>query len=128
MKIYGKLTSGFGKGQYFTELDGYKTQIKKHLNFTSFPGTLNIIIKDIDAIYDILNQLDFVALLPFVCNGNQYGGCKCYIASIYGVACAIIIPDKTHHKKEILEIISSKNLRDTLSLKNGDEIEIKLDE
>lgn len=126
MNIYGIVTAGFGKGQYFTELNGYKTQIKKYLNFTLFPGTLNIIIKDADAVYEMLNQLEETKLSNFIHKGKDYGGCKCYTASIEDILCAIIIPDKTHHKKEILEIIASKNLRTTLNLKNGDTVKIKL--
>ncbi len=55
MKIEGIVVSGQGKGAYFMSQPVYKIQFQKKLNFTPFPGTLNIKIcqKEIDSIHEI---------------------------------------------------------------------------
>jgi riboflavin kinase len=39
---------------------------------------------------------------------------------INGVPGAVVIPDRTHYPKDLLEIVSPVKLRDELKLKDGD--------
>jgi riboflavin kinase len=40
--------------------------------------------------------------------------------------CAIVIPEIADYPEDVLEVIAPINLRDKLSLKNGDTVQIKI--
>jgi len=59
-------------------------------------------------------------------DGRDYGGLdyiKCNIGDISG---AVIFPDLARHEPDITEIISPENLRETLNLRDGSEVTIKI--
>ncbi|MEN4006872.1 MAG: DUF120 domain-containing protein [Methanobacteriaceae archaeon] len=125
MEIKGIVTSGQGKGAYFMSQPVYQTQFKEKLNFTPFPGTLNIEIgeKEVDSIHSIpqdkLTNIEGkgnfgdVLLIKAILNDDIDG--------------AIVFPKKTTHGENILEFITSINLKESLGIKNGDEVKLNLE-
>ena len=124
MDIKGIVTSGQGKGAYFMSLPVYKTQFEKQLNFTPFPGTLNIKIseEEIDTIHNIDEDN-----LKIIEGKENFGDVLLIQATLNDeVDGAIVFPKKTTHNENILEFITSKKLKDTMGIKDGDPVKITL--
>lgn len=123
--IRGTVSSGFGEGKYFTQLDWVVEQFRTTLGFVPYPGTLNVSI----------NKSEWQSLVMF----GRHGGvtiapmdkacCSAICFPIQIDDCidgAIVMPEVTKHPAGKLEIIAPVNIRDTLSLADGDVITIKL--
>ena len=94
--IHGSVVSGMGEGGYYICQDGYKAQFQSKLGFTPFEGTLNIQVDPED-----VGKLDVVS------------------------DCAIVVPERSHYV-DTIEIICQYHLRRTLSLEDGDHIDVKV--
>lgn len=124
MDIKGTVTSGQGKGAYFMSLPVYKTQFEKQLNFSPFPGTLNIKIseEEIDAIHSIGEDK-----LEIIEGKDNFGDVLLVHATLNNeIDGAIVFPKKTTNKENILEFITSKKLKDAMGIKDGDSVKITL--
>tara|TARA_Y100000310_G_C20527142_1_gene736631 strand:- start:706 stop:1053 length:348 start_codon:yes stop_codon:yes gene_type:complete len=114
MQITGKITTGIGKGKYYVEK--YQQYFIKHLEFISYPGTLNLFVSN----YPLLPEDKKVIIKP-----SGQGQVDCYPIKINNkYKGAIIIPHKTIHGKEIIEIISPQFLREEYH--EGEEIKCEL--
>jgi len=119
----GRIVTGLGEGQYYISLDGYKKQFVEKLGFEPYPGTLNLHLKEPFAHH----EASAIKIDGFKDESRTFGGCKCYVVRIEGVKCAIIRPDRSSYPLNLVEIIAPVNLRKTLGLKDGDEIEVILE-
>jgi riboflavin kinase len=122
-RIKGKIVTGLGEGQYYISLDGYRKQFADKLGFEPYPGTLNLQLREPFAHH----EASAITIDGFKDAARTYGGGKCYIVRIDGVKCAIIRPDRSSYPLNLVEIIAPVNLRKTLNLKDGDEIEVVLE-
>ncbi len=112
----GRVISGQGKGAFYVQY--YAPELQKALGFLPYGGTLNI-------------QLSRPPRLPLskkkAVIKTNYGDVDCYpILFQKKYKGAIVRPQKTTHPPQIVEIISPFNLRETLHLRDGDEIECAL--
>ena len=126
--IKGEIVSGMGEGKYYMELDGYKKQFKKKLGFTPYPGTLNLKLKSEVDIRgrQILQDTSGIEVDGFKSGERTFGAVKCFAAKIDGVDGAVIIPMRTHHGFNTLEIIAPENIRKKTGLNEGDKVTIKV--
>lgn len=120
-KFKGKVTTGLGEGQYYIALDGYKKQFNAKLGFDPFPGTLNLILTQP---FDMSSGS--VLIEGFKDANRTYGACRCYPIMIRDIHAAVVRPERSNYPKNLIEIIAPVNLRKTLGLKDGDEIEVSL--
>jgi len=126
MEVVGKVVSGRGEGRYYVSLPPYKRRFKKILGFIPYSGTLNI---KLDKVLDI-DKLNPIETDDFIYNEKKYFGVKIVPIRIskfrhdLEIEGAIIVPKKTYHPNNIIEIISPIKLRDVLSLKDGDLVKI----
>ena len=104
--IHGNVVSGMGEGGYYICQDGYKAQFQSKLGFTPFEGTLNIQVDPED-------------------DGRSFGDVIAYKAKIRNIDCAIVVPERSHYV-DTIEIICQYHLRRTLSLEDGDHIDVKV--
>ncbi|WP_424354461.1 DUF120 domain-containing protein [Methanobacterium sp. MBAC-LM] len=124
MDIKGTVTSGQGKGAYFMSLPVYKTQFEKQLNFSPFPGTLNIKISEEEI--DTIHRID-EDKLKIIEGKENFGDVLLIHATLNDeIEGAIVFPKKTTHKENILEFITSKKLKETIGIKDGDSVKISL--
>lgn len=126
--VTGEVVSGMGEGKYYMELSGYKNQFIERLGFIPYPGTLNLRLKtegDIRA-RQILKELEGIEIKGFVSGERTFGPVKCFIAKIDGVEGAVIIPIRTHHGFNTLEVIAPENIRERLGLNDGDTVTVKV--
>lgn len=124
MKISGIILSGAGKGAFFTQVDWVAVQCEKNLGYKPFPGTLNIKINksNLSDLNRFLEQSDF-KLVP-----DDPNFCSAQVKKILlnGIPAAVVIPDKKVriHEENILEVISSCSLKQTLDLEDGDPVHL----
>jgi riboflavin kinase len=121
----GHLISGSGEGRYYVSQDEYFLQFNEKIGFRPFLGTLNIRLKSMN---DINSKNSMEKIKPVIRKENRtFGDIKCYPCIINRkIKGSVVIPDRTHHPHDVLEIISPVNLRKELSLKEGDYVHIEL--
>lgn len=127
VEISGTITGGLEEGGYYLSLDGYKRQIMEKLGFVPYPGTLNIRIDE----DDLWKRESILRLEPTVIKGfkdrkRTYGDLYAYRCSLEGEGCHIILPLRTHHGPEVLELIGPKNIKEALGKKNGEKVKVVL--
>lgn len=124
--IKGRVSTGFGEGGYYITQKGYTKQFMKKLGIDPYEGTLNLKLKadDMENL-EYLKNSEGIPISGFNKKGRTFGAVKCFLAKINNVECAIVIPKRSHYK-DVLEVISKVHLRRTLSLKDGDEVELSV--
>ena len=117
MKIQGNVVSGLGKGRMYVRQ--YQDYFEKFLGFRCYPGTLNLQIDKLPS----FNYDKKIAIVPT----KPFGIVDCYRIRINKkYEGAIIIPHKTRHGKEIIEIVAPINIREQLHVNDGDELTCEL--
>lgn len=116
----GVVTSGYGRGREFVELEGYARQFEERLGYEPYPGTLNL---ELDGpVRDRLDESDPIRIEGWESGSDSFGAVNCYPASpVDGddVPMHVIVPDRTDHDTSTIEIISPVNLRDRFELSDG---------
>ncbi len=127
MVIRGEVAQGMGEGGYYICQPEYSNQIKELLGFVPFEGTcnVNIIPEDVGKI-DVIRKSKGILIKGFVSEGRTFGNVIAYKARIKNLNCAIVVPERSHYR-ETLEIICQYHIRRTLSLDNGDRVEVLVD-
>ncbi len=123
--LTGIVKDGLGEGKFYMSQEQYKQQFQSLLNFTPYPGTLNLAVdKNTAAVFLAAKKQLYIS--GFQTKERTFGGLKCYpILIAKKVAGAVIVPDRTTHTLETIEIIAAANLRSSLKLENGKEIAIQ---
>ncbi len=125
----GNLVSGSGEGRYYIGQDKYFLQFHDKLGFRPFLGTLNIRMK---SVHDIRTKNEMEKIKPIVVEGfkkekRTFGDIQCYSCVVNRrVKGAVVIPDRSHHPPDVLEVIAPVYLRKTLSLKENDYVHVEL--
>jgi len=126
LNIHGEVASGMGEGGYYICQEGYLTQFRTKLGFDPFQGTFNVRIypEEIGKL-DIIRSTAGILINGFTSEGRSFGNVIAYKAKIHNIECAIIVPERSHYV-DILEIIAPCSMRRTLSLSDGDRIDVKV--
>lgn len=125
--LHGKVANGMGEGGYYICQPQYMEQFERILGFRPFEGTFNMLIDKED-----MNKLDVIKsssgylIKGFSNEGRSFGNVIAYKAKIRNIDCAVVVPERSHYK-EIIEIICQYHLRRTLSLNEGDDIDLKVE-
>jgi riboflavin kinase, archaea type len=121
LTLTGKVFTGEGNGKKYLSIFWVRQQIQEKLGFTPYLGTLNLKLDAENASNKkLLEGAETIKICPEegYCVGNLFK------ASVRNIECAIIIPQIKNYPKKVIEIISPKNLREELSLKDEDEITV----
>ncbi|ADB58327.1 winged helix-turn-helix domain-containing protein/riboflavin kinase [Archaeoglobus profundus] len=125
--IKGKVFSGLGEGRYYVSLEGYKKQFEEKLGFTPYPGTLNLKIPKEQMFFRAkLDEMEGIKIEGFKTKERTFGDVKAFRCRVNGIEGAIVIPQRTHYPKDVIEIIAPVKLRDVLGLKDGDWVEVEV--
>lgn len=123
--LKGTISSGFGEGKYFTQLDWVVEAFRTTLGFVPYPGTLNV---------DITTS-EWQSLVTF---GRDSGvtispmdeaccSAVCFSAEINDrINGAIVMPEVTKHQAGKLEIIAPVHIKKMLGLADGDVVTLKI--
>ncbi|HOO53199.1 MAG TPA: DUF120 domain-containing protein [Methanothrix sp.] len=124
-RIRGRVAAGLGEGQYYISRAGYRRQFSEKIGFTPSPGTLNLKLDEPFA----LDESDprSVRIEGFEDEGRTFGACRCRPVKIMGIKGAIVRPERTSYPATLLELIAPVNLREALSLSDGDVVEVTLE-
>jgi len=127
----GILVSGMGEGKYYMSLEGYRKQFKKKIGYIPFPGTLNIRIFDPLSLEnrEKIERFGYQFIDGFSDSERTYGWVKCYSAIMndnVDIQSDLLILERTHHDKNMLEVIAPVNIKQVMGLKNGDNVKVTL--
>jgi riboflavin kinase len=119
--VKGTLITGLGTGKLFMEKEGYKKAFQKSLNYTPWPGTFNLKLNS-----PVPKEITYKTIKGFKEGNKIFGNIKYHKCTIKNknLIAHIIIPQKTEHNKNIIEIISPKHLRKVLNVMDGDNITV----
>ena len=125
MEMAGRIVSGSGEGKYYLSLEGYRKQIKEKLGLIPFPGTLNVRInpEDMDK-RQLLRRMEPIVIPGFREGERTYGDLFAYRCRLESLDCAIVIPLRTHHGPDVIEIICAIDIKKTLKKKDGDSVRV----
>ncbi len=125
IRIEGKAVQGLGEGKYYVSIPEYKKQMKEKFGFEPYPGTLNIKLEENEIPKrELILERDPITIKGFEKNGRAFGDIYSYKAKLNGInaktngvstktsgrSVYIIFPLRTHHGKEIIEIVAEKRL------------------
>ena len=140
--IVGEVTEGMGEGGYYVRIKEYYEQFKEKLGFTPYYGTLNLQLSDLnkELLEENLKNRIPVRIVGFEKEEDKeegpikrtFGAVDCYKCIVSRlddqdnkVNAAILKIKRTHHKKNIVEVLAAPFLRDKLKLKDGDRLRIE---
>ncbi|ACX72353.1 CTP-dependent riboflavin kinase [Methanocaldococcus vulcanius M7] len=131
MLIEGEVVSGFGEGRYFLSLPPYKKTFKKILGFVPYEGTLNIMLRNIskEKFKEAFKYFKYIETEDFEFEGKKFFGVKVFPVYIIiegrRIKGAVVLPKKTYHSSDIIEVVAPIKLRDEFGLKDGDVVKIQ---
>jgi len=124
----GQVASGLGEGRYYLSQPGYIVQFQERLGYTPFPGTLNIRVDPKELLrIDGLRDWEGIRIDGFQASGRTFGGASCYGGRINGRPCHLIRPDRSHYQ-DVVELIASECLRESLGVHDGDTVSVEMEE
>lgn len=139
--IVGEVAEGMGEGGYYVRIKEYYEQFKKMLGFKPYFGTLNLQLNELnkDLFEENIKNQNPIRIIGFEKEEKEAGNVKRTFGSVDCYNCivsrlddqdikinaAILKIKRTHHKKNIIEILAAPYLRETLNLKDGDKIRIE---
>jgi riboflavin kinase len=128
VRFDGVVTSGLGEGRYYLSQPGYVLQFAERLGYRPYPGTLNVRLEG-EALRTagLLKHWTGVRIDGFEASGRSFGGAQCFRARLHGHDCHLIHPDRTHYR-DVVEFIAAECLREALSLADGAQVAIELEE
>ena len=135
--IVGSVADGMKEGGYYVAIKGYYDQFKDKLGFTPYKGTLNLELTDLNK--SLLKE-NLNTRIPIIIDGfkdtnseRTYGNVRCFDCHISRlddrenkINAAILDIERTHHKKNIVELLAEPYLRDYFHLHDGDKLIIEL--
>ncbi|MGC8572690.1 MAG: DUF120 domain-containing protein [Caldisphaera sp.] len=118
--------SGKNEGEFFVSI--YSKNIKKALGFTPFPGTLNArLISDVEEFNNCLSKSKAIIIDPPNIPNTKYARVIAYPILLFNSLNAYILrPEITIYKKDVVEIIFERRLRDVLNINDGSIIDINV--
>ena len=132
LSLHGAVTGGMGEGRHYITLPGYAEQFRERLGYDPFPGTLNVdLTEESVRRRGEMAGIDAVPIDAWEGDDRTYGAATCYGVTLvagderYDEVHAIV-PDRTHHDDDQLELIAPDRLRDALDLDDGDAVEVRV--
>jgi riboflavin kinase len=133
--IVGEVIEGMHEGGYYVAIKGYYDQFKSKLGFEPYKGTLNLKLSDTDIaiLREKLKTITPVVIDGFKDQNREYGPVRCYDVYISPMhernnrrKAAILDIQRTHHEKNIIEILAKPFLREYFNLKDGDKLILEI--
>ena len=119
--LKGKVFSGGGTGSFFVNLPWAKKQFKEKLGFNPYPGTLNLQLSPGTNVKELRDATKGIKIKSP--EGFHEGWCF-KVLIMEKLLGAVVVPDVPTYPHDLLEVLAPVNLRETLGLKDGVEIEV----
>jgi len=125
--LRGKVFTGLGEGRYYMSQQNYKKQFKSKLGFVPYAGTLNLRLAD-PAVRAPLDLSAGTRIDGFHSSNRFFGALNAHRAVINDKARgALIVPDRTHYGRDVIEVIAKENLKKVLKRKDGDLVRVSVE-
>ena len=125
IKLHGIVTSGVSQSRFFTQIPWVRKQFAEKLGITPYPGTLNItVVAEDREKLNIIRESKGIEIVPEDINFCAANSFPALISN--KIKGAVIIPLVPNYPQAQLEIISAKNIKRTLSLKDGELVEVEV--
>ena len=127
-RLIGRVASGRGEGQRFTQLEWAREQFTEKLGIDPSPGTLNLIV-DEPEFAEIWNRLKST---PGVRIENPNDGphdcdARCYPVSVDGqIDAAIVLPEVPGYSAVKVEVIAAVGIRSALGVEDGNPLSLEI--
>jgi len=123
ISVKAKVVDGLGEGTYYTSLPQYKKQFKGLFKIDLFPGTLNLEVDPCER--NIFTSSKPIEVKGFKTKSRSFGSINCWPCIVNKKIEAIaIIPYRTNHPANVLELVALFSLRKKLGLENNSIIEV----
>ncbi|MFC2019439.1 DUF120 domain-containing protein [Chloroflexota bacterium] len=123
-KVRGVVASGLRESRAFTEIPWVRRQFREKLDVDAYPGTLNVITLPEDR--NIVSRIIDSAGVTIVPEEENFCSAQAFPVLINGrVGGAVVIPQVPDYPPDQLEIISATYIKEALSLKDGDPVELE---
>lgn len=126
--LLGRLATGIGHGKHFTRLDWARAQFMDKLGIDPYPGTINVIVDDPDAmpVWVRLKRTDGIRI-DNPNTGPHDCDARCYPVLIDGrIDGAIVFPEVEGYPPAQVEIIAEVGVRDALGIEDGDPVRLEI--
>jgi riboflavin kinase len=127
-RLQGSVTSGTGRGAKFIALPIYSDIFRSLLGDDPFFGTLNLILPSSEIDYISEKFKKGRVFEDLIYNEKEYGGIITIPVTIacndHTIDAIAVRPNLTTHDSNIVEIVSTKHLRECLNLKDEDTLEV----
>jgi len=124
-KLQGVVTSGKRESRFFTEIPWVKKQFIDKLGINPYPGTFNITVRAEDR--EKLNTVRESTGVKIIPEDVNFCTANSFPVLVNGkIKGAAIIPLVLNYPQAQLEVISTENIKQSLSLKDGDLVEIEV--
>lgn len=125
VKLRGIVASGIRESKNFTEIPWVKKQFIEKLGVNSYPGTFNIVVlpEDEKKLHN-LRQGKGIDIVPEDANFCAATSFRVLVGS--KITGAAIIPLVSSYPPAQLEIIAAENIKQALSLRDGDFVEVEV--
>jgi riboflavin kinase len=121
LRLGGVVVKGLGEGSFY--VSKYSSRLQKLLGKKPYPGTLNVELDEKSKRQRMgLDVLPHHEVGGFEDGGRQYGALKIYHCFIGTEKVAILVPARTHHPTNIIEIVATKRLKKQV----GDRVVVEL--
>ncbi len=125
IKLRGIITRGIGQSRFFTEIPWIKKQFIDKLGINPYPGTFNITVLAEDG--EKLNTMRKAKGIEIPPEDENLCTAISFPVLVGGrIKGAAIIPLVASYPPDQLEIISAVNIKQALSLSNGDPVEVEV--
>ncbi len=121
MIYHGRVVSGPKEGAYW--VSKYSKKIEEKIGIRPFPGTLNI---EVDGPVRYPDRGVFIP--SWKERGKYFGAVFLFPAILMNTKVWVVLPEIKNNPRNVIEVISDKRLRTWLGLKDGDEVEIEMEE
>jgi CTP-dependent riboflavin kinase len=120
------IVEGLREAGHFTQISWVRKQFISKLSIDPYPGTLNLEVLDPESIRNVkeLQDKKGIEITP---EDPSFCSAKCYPVLIGGrLKGAIVFPLVENYPENKMELISPQNIKDALSLKPGDMLEMEI--
>ena len=125
IKVRGIVSSGVGESKVFTEIPWVRRQFIDKLGISPYPGTFNITVLPEDR--ERLNVIKNTKGVEIIPEDMNFCSANSFPALVNGrIRGAVIIPLIPGYPQAQLEIISSEHIKQSLSLKDGDLVDVEI--
>jgi CTP-dependent riboflavin kinase len=126
IKIRGRIVEGIREAGNFTQIPWVKRQFIEKLSIDPYPGTLNLEIDDPQSLR-IFKELKAKKGIEITPEDPSFCSAQCYPVLIGGrLKGAIVFPLVKDYPENKMELIAPKNIKEALSVKSGDDLEVEI--